>query len=63
MAKYKLGDKFVRKMTRDTDVMKVISIKYPYLLNEPEYTLLGVRFGPIMQIGEEALTELYNLIP
>lgn len=60
-SKFKIGDRFTRKLTRDTIPLEVYSIKYGPI--EPEYSLKPIRLcGNEVVLGEEALDELYNKI-
>lgn len=59
-SKFKLGDIFHRKYSRDTIPIKVIRITYRSGLIEPEYTLEPIRHnGDEIILGESALDELY----
>lgn len=60
-SKFKIGDKFTRKLTRDTIPLEIYSITYGSI--EPEYSLKPIRLcaGDIV-LGEEALIESYNKI-
>lgn len=59
-AKFKIGDMFSRKNTRDTIPLEVTRIDYEF---EPMYTLRPIRLcGDEIVLGEEALIVLYNKI-
>lgn len=59
-AKFKVGDKFSRKHTRDDIPVKVVEIAYEF---EPVYTLKKIRLcGDDVVLGEEALMEIYDKI-
>ena len=59
-AKFKVGDRFVRKGTRDEIPVEVSEIMYSF---EPVYTLKKIRLGGAdVVLGEEAVMELYNKI-
>lgn len=62
--KFKIGDIFHRKYSRDTVPLKVIEIIYRNGLMEPEYVLKPVRYNVDNKItlGQDALDELYYLI-
>lgn len=60
-SKYKIGDFFTRKNTRDYPVMEVVEIVYNSV--EPVYQLEPVKgIGNSETFGEEALDELYVLV-
>jgi hypothetical protein len=60
-SKYKIGDFFTRKNTRDYPVMKIVEIVYNSV--EPVYQLEPVKgIGNSETFGEEALDELYVLV-
>ena len=60
-AKFKLGDMFTKKRTRDTIPREIYEISYD--ANEPIYKLKPIRLcGDDVILGEEALIELYNKI-
>ena len=63
-SKFKIGDIFHRKYSRDTVPLKVIEIIYRNGLMEPEYVLKPVRYNVDNKItlGQDALDELYYLI-
>ena len=54
-SKFKIGDRFVQKNSRDTIVMKITSIEYSHI--EPVY-----RLNNFLKLGEAALEELYHKI-
>ena len=57
--KFKIGDKFVRKLTRDSFVMRIESVSHN-IGQEPTYELKPIYgYGKEQMIGEEALEELY----
>ena len=59
-AKFKVGDKFTLKYTRDDIPVEVSEIAYEF---EPVYTLKKVRLcGDDVMLGEAALMELYDKI-
>lgn len=58
---YKLGDKFTRKGTRDSNVLKIKGIEYVSGL-DTQYELQSITGNLTTKIGEEALTELYSHI-
>lgn len=59
-AKFKVGDRFSRKHTRDEIPVEVSEIAYEF---EPVYTLKKIRLcGDDVVLGESALIELYNKI-
>lgn len=59
-AKFKIGDMFSRKHTRDEIPLEVTRIDYEF---EPMYTLTPIRLcGDELVLGEEALIVLYNKI-
>lgn len=64
MSKFKIGDIFQRKYSRDTVPLKVIEIIYSNGLMELEYVLKPIRYNVDNKImlGEDALDELYWLI-
>ena len=60
-SKFKLGDMFTKKNTRDTTPLEIYEINYSPI--EPVYKLKPIRLcGDDVILGEEALTELYNKI-
>ena len=60
-SKFKLGDMFTKKNTRDTIPLEIYEINYSPI--EPVYKLKPIRLcGNDVILGEEALIELYNLI-
>ena len=60
-SKFKIGDMFTKKYTRDTIPIEIYEISYD--VNEPIYKLKPIRLcGDDVILGEEALIELYNLI-
>lgn len=63
-SKFKIGDIFRRKYSRDTVPLKVIEIIYRNGLMEPEYVLKPIMYNVDDKItmGEDALDELYWLI-
>jgi len=59
--KFKLGDIFAKKYTRDTIPLKICEITYNVI--EPIYKLRPIILcGDDVILGEEALMELYNKI-
>lgn len=63
-SKFKIGDIFHRKYSRDTVPLKVIEIIYRNCLMEPEYVLKPIRYNvdDKIMLGEDALDELYWLV-
>ncbi len=60
-SKFKLGDVFTKKHTRDTIPIEICEISYNAI--EPIYKLKPIRLcGGDITLGEEALTDLYNKI-
>lgn len=60
-SKFKLGDVFTKKQTRDTMPIEIYDISYSAI--EPIYKLKPIRlYGDDVILGEEALIELYNKI-
>ena len=60
-SKFKIGDIFTKKYTRDTVPLEIYEINYTPI--EPVYKLKPIRFcGDDVILGEEALIELYNKI-
>ena len=60
-SKFKLGDRFIKKRTRDTIPLEIYKINYGPI--EPAYQLKPIRLcGNDVILGEEALIELYNKI-
>ena len=60
-SKFKIGDVFTKKHTRDTIPMEICEISYGPI--EPIYKLKPIRLcGDGVVLGEEALVELYNKI-
>jgi hypothetical protein len=60
-SKFKIGDIFTKKYTRDTVPLEIHEINYTPI--EPVYKLKPIRFcGDDVILGEEALIELYNKI-
>lgn len=61
-SKFKLGDVFTKKYTRDTIPIKIYEISYNAI--EPIYKLKPIirLCGDGIILGEEALIELYNKI-
>ena len=60
-SKFKLGDMFTKKYTRDTIQLEIYEITYSPI--EPVYKLKPIRLcGDNVILGEEALIELYNKI-
>ena len=60
-AKFKLGDVFTKKHTRDTIPIEIYDISYNGI--ETIYKLKPIRLcGDDVILGEEALIELYNKI-
>lgn len=58
-SKFKLGDMFTKKDTRDTIPIKIYDISYSAI--EPIYKLKSIRgCGEDVTLGEEALIELYH---
>ena len=64
MSKFKIGDIFHRKRSRDTVVLRVVKIIHRNGLMEPEYVLKPIAYNIDNEIilGEEALEELYLLV-
>ena len=59
--KFKIGDRFTKKYTRDTIPLEIYEINYNAI--EPNYKLKPIRLcGDNIILGEEALIELYNKI-
>ena len=59
--KFKLGDIFAKKHTRDTMPIEIYKISYNVI--EPIYKLKPIiLFGDDVILGEEALIELYDKI-
>lgn len=63
-SKFKIGDIFHRKYSRDTVPLKVIEIIYRNGLMEPEYVLKPIKYNVDNNItlGEDTLDELYYLV-
>ena len=63
-SKFKIGDIFHEKYSRDTVPLKVTEIIYRNGLMEPEYILKPIRYNVSDKItlGEAALDELYYLV-
>lgn len=60
-SKFKLGDMFTKKYTRDTIPLEIYEITYNAI--EPIYKLKPIRLcGDDVILGEEALIESYNKI-
>lgn len=60
-SKFKIGDVFTKKHTRDTIPLEIYEIVYIPI--EPVYKLKPIRLcGRDVIFGEEALIELYNKI-
>lgn len=59
--KFKIGDKVVKKNTRDCFVQTIIYIQYPTGL-EPEYILYDPYSKIPVSINELTLKELYRII-
>jgi hypothetical protein len=60
-SKFKLGDVFIKKHTRDTIPIEIYEISYDVI--EPIYKLKPIRLcGDDVILEEEALIELYNKI-
>lgn len=60
-SKFKIGDVFTKKYTRDTIPLEIHEINCTPI--EPVYKLKPIRFcGNDVILGEEALIELYNKI-
>ena len=60
-SKFKLGDRFTQKYTRDTIPLEIYEINYGPI--EPVYKLKTIRLcGDDVILGEDALIELYNKI-
>lgn len=58
-SKFKLGDIFTKKHTRDTVPLEIYEINYNSI--EPVYKLKPIRLcGDNIILGEEALIELYK---
>lgn len=61
MGNYKIGDRFVRKNTRDAFAMEIISIIDGHY--ETFYELQPIIYSNnVFQISESVLTEKYHLI-
>ena len=63
-SKFKVGDIFHRKYSRDTVPLKVIEVIHRNGLMEPEYVLKPIRRNAnnTITLSQDALDELYNLI-
>ena len=63
-SKFKIGDIFHRKYSRDTVPLKIIEIIYRNGLIEPEYVLKPIMYNvdDKIMLGEDALDELYWLV-
>ena len=60
-SKFKIGDMFTKKYTRDTIPIEIYEISYNAI--EPIYKLKPIRLcGDVVELGEKALIELYNKI-
>lgn len=60
-SKFKLGDRFTQKYTRDTIPLEIYEINHTPI--EPVYKLKPIRLGgDDVILGEDALIELYNKI-
>lgn len=60
-AKYKIGDTFTRKNTRDEIPLEIVQITY--MPTEVVYRLEPIRLcGGYLEYGETALEELFNKI-
>ena len=60
-SKFRLGDRFTQKYSRDTIPLEIYEINYTPI--EPVYCLRPIRLGGNdVILGEEALIELYNKI-
>ena len=60
-SKYKIGDRFVKKNSRDSFVMNIVEVRYGPI--EPEYKLRGVNnLNMFVYLGESGLEELYTKI-
>ena len=60
-SKFKIGDIFTKKYTRDTIPLEIYEINHTPI--EAVYKLKPIRFcGDDVILGEEALIELYNKI-
>ena len=60
-SKFKLGDKFTKKHTRDKITLEICEIKHSLI--ETVYQLKPIMLcGDNVILGEEALIELYNKI-
>ncbi len=60
-SKFKIGDMFTKKHTRDTIPLEIYEISYGPI--EPMYKLKPIRLcGDDVILWEEALVELYNKI-
>jgi len=58
-SKFKIGDTFTKKHTRDTIPLRIYEINYTPI--EPVYKLKQIMlYGDDVILGEKALTELYN---
>lgn len=58
-SKFKIGDTFTKKHTRDTIPLRIYEINYTSI--EPVYKLKQIMlYGDDVILGEKALTELYN---
>ena len=61
-SKFKLGDVFTEKHTRNTIPIEIYEISYNAI--EPVYKLKPIKLcGDDVILGEEALIELYNILP
>ncbi len=63
-SKFKIGDIFCEKYSRDTVPLKVTEIIYRNGLIEPEYVLKPIRYNvdDKITLGDDALDELYWLV-
>ena len=60
-SKFKIGDRFTKKYTRDTIPLEIYEINYTSI--EPVYNLNPIRLcGDNVILGEESLIESYNKI-
>lgn len=63
-SKFKIGDIFHKKYSRDTVPLKVTEIIYRNGLIEPEYVLKPISYNvdDKITLGEDALDELYWVV-
>lgn len=60
-SKFKLGDRFTKRFTRDTIPLEIVEVNYSVI--EPIYRLKPIRLcGNDVTLGQDALIELYNKI-